>query len=185
MIGYRTYCAGPAALEHLDVGTADAGGADADEDLPRPGSGLGTRCSVAAPGRSTTTARISRLTAVSPSTATVERGPPLAPSPSLKRKIPVCVRGCSAHASWSRCTPRPGPVGTGKQPSTGSTAGAASTSSLTPAVGEVVEVLEDQVVRRRDREMDVRHRSHRGRRRCAVRAAARRPRPSLPGGAGP
>ena len=39
--------------------------------------------------------------------------------------------------------------------------GGASTSVLDPGVGEVVEVLEHLVVRRRDREVQVRHRPHR------------------------
>ena len=55
----------------------------------------------------------------------------------------------------------PGRSGRPKQPSSAATRGAMIDEILHPRIGEVVEVLEHLVVRRRDREMDVGHRADR------------------------
>src|SRR5207237_147864 len=116
----------PATFEHLDVRAADPGGAHADEHF----AWTRFRSRHASQRRSAGPIHDDR-THLAHGTSRVTAGSLRCSQPSLKRKIPACVRGCSAQASWSRRTPSPGPVGSGKQPSIGSTAGAMSTSSFT------------------------------------------------------
>ena len=84
----------PATLEDLDVRAADACSADADEDLA--GTGLRSRYVLQCCGSRPLDDDRTHLTAHG---GVAVDGSPLRSHPSLKRKIPVCVRGCSAQAS--------------------------------------------------------------------------------------